>query len=109
MTYAKWHYTDHNMSKMKTDRKVTIVLTQKADEYTIVPIGTIERVFYSEHFSDWPLNTVRICGKSFVVADRYCGCPSLDANKIMFELGTLPRDTDLLLGNDLETAIKVHI
>ena len=28
MTYARWYYTDRNMSKMKTDRKVTLVIVK---------------------------------------------------------------------------------
>ena len=109
MTYAKWHYTDHNMSKMKTDKKVTLVIVK--EEYGLrspVPIGTIERVIYFEHFSNWPANMVNVNGERIVVNNNYNGIPSLSAERLM-QGGGLPRDTKLLLGVELESAIKVHI
>ena len=110
MTYAKWHYTDHNMSKMKTDRKVTLVIVKgQYDLRKPIPVGVIERVIYSEHFSNWPLTTVNVNGERIVVNHDYNGIPSLCAERLMYEQDGLPRDTKLLLGAELETAIKIHV
>ena len=71
--------------------------------------GTIERVIYSEHFTNWPLNTVNVNGERIVVSNDYNGIPSLCAERLMYEQDGLPRDTKLLLGVELESAIKVRI